>query len=140
MISLPDAIGWTSIQRLKLEFYIDMGSLYTVLAQMPKLRHLQFCMPTAYLNRLYTENAGANEQARQQLSVANKCVEYLGFESDDHLPKSCLRYALSSILPLVPSLLKLKVNWNSVDDIRDMISDPDSLPGSVSQQLEIVCY
>ncbi|KAJ1959668.1 hypothetical protein GGI12_004217 [Dipsacomyces acuminosporus] len=141
-ISVPDTLKWNRVQVLDLEFDTSIRSLYTILAQMPNLRHLRFALHKEYQLGCNNKDSGVNE-TEQQLRVVNKCVEYLqiytyrsGFESQ----KTSLLFYMSCLLPLVPSLMKLETSIDLVGAAAEYIADPSNPLQRMSQQLEIAWF
>ncbi|KAJ1961838.1 hypothetical protein GGI12_003021 [Dipsacomyces acuminosporus] len=138
--SLAGSMAWNSVRVLELGLYVDMPSIYAVLAHMPKLQHLVCRMSDRYLDTACDNSGSAVDPKNRQLPVVNQSVEYISLylADDSGFPDRGLPQCLSNLLPLVPSLLKLKVNYDLVDAARGFLSDPSSSLEWMSKQLEII--
>ncbi|KAJ1957358.1 hypothetical protein GGI12_005049 [Dipsacomyces acuminosporus] len=139
-ISLPEQLAWSEVRKLDLRLRTDMRSIFAILAQMPKLRCLRFSLSKSYLHSEHCGHYSTVQLGEPDQHEQNKSVEllHINFRDNRPLTKGCLQFCLSKILPLVPRLLKLKVNATLVDMFKEVVTDLDSSSQPISKVIEVV--
>ncbi|KAJ1956510.1 hypothetical protein GGI12_005288, partial [Dipsacomyces acuminosporus] len=119
---LPETTAWSLVQKLELGFQIDVASLYQILAQMPKLKHFEFKLVLPYANASQTTTSTEKSGGKCPCMV-NSSTEYLKFYIQKHvsIQGDTIQMFISDLLPLVPSLVELKLNTYYVEYVQACI-------------------
>ncbi|KAJ1959868.1 hypothetical protein GGI12_004111 [Dipsacomyces acuminosporus] len=136
---LPGELRWTFVESLYLAFWIDMKSIYTVLAHMPRLRNFSFHLYLKHSEAADSSAASTGGADQQQLRTANSAVKFIEIfnPGTSALPRDALLYCLKNLLPLVPSLSSLKVSYHLVSYASKVVADPANSLEWISEQLVI---
>ncbi|KAJ1963527.1 hypothetical protein GGI12_001999 [Dipsacomyces acuminosporus] len=126
--SLPSEMRWIFIQNLKLEFYIDFHSVYNILYCMPNLKKLDFkTLESGIANQPKRDLKAKWNGHYKEPNIVNKkleCISWYICCSNEKPNMDSVMYCVLKVLPLVPSLLKLKINDRFVDKTMQTLARP----------------
>ncbi|KAJ1958379.1 hypothetical protein GGI12_004751 [Dipsacomyces acuminosporus] len=118
VFTFPERLAWNLVERLQLQCFVDLQSIYAILAQMPKLKDFRFSLSASYLFNLRKNAGDGKKEAIERCRKANNRVEFIDI--------AIRKYSA------VP-----RINLDLVGVVREIIADPTNSLDWISPQLEV---